>query len=65
TGEYVIVHRSSIKCTYNDTVEIVMNGQGKEVSIEFRVTQKSTKQCDLPSQRLSVDAVSKTHNNFT
>ncbi|CAM4813412.1 unnamed protein product [Rotaria magnacalcarata] len=26
-----------------------MNGQGKEVSIEFRVTQKSTKQCDLPS----------------
>ncbi|CAF4799180.1 unnamed protein product, partial [Rotaria magnacalcarata] len=28
-------------------------------------TQKSTKQCDLPSQRLSVDAVSKTHNNFT
>ncbi|CAF1624619.1 unnamed protein product [Rotaria magnacalcarata] len=85
TGEYVIVHRSSIKRTYDDTVEIVMNGQGKEVSIEFRgthdecrrvwekknkisnldVTQKSTKQCDLPSQRLSVDVVSKTHNNFT
>ncbi|CAF5093936.1 unnamed protein product, partial [Rotaria magnacalcarata] len=38
TGEYVIVHRSSIKRTYDDTVEIVMNGQGKEVSIEFRGT---------------------------
>ncbi|CAF2053399.1 unnamed protein product [Rotaria magnacalcarata] len=69
TGEYVIVHRSSIKRTYDDAAEIVMNGthdecrrvwEKKNKISNLDVTQKSTKQCDLPSQRLSVDAVSKT-----
>ena len=36
TGEYLVVQRSSIKRTYDDTTEIIMNGRRTEVSIEFR-----------------------------
>ena len=36
TGEYLVVQRSSIKRTYDDTAEIIMNGRRTEVSIEFR-----------------------------
>ena len=36
TGEFIIVHRSSVKRLYDDTAEIMMNGQRTEAKIEHR-----------------------------
>lgn len=36
TGEYIIVHRSSVKRTYDDTAEIIMYGRRTEATIEYR-----------------------------
>lgn len=36
TGEYVIVQRSSIKRTYDDTAEIMVHNRRIEAKIEFR-----------------------------
>ncbi len=43
TGEYVIVHRSSIKRIYDDTAEIMAHGRRTEVKIEFRGWLKLSK----------------------
>ncbi|CAF1324659.1 unnamed protein product [Rotaria sordida] len=42
TGECVIVHRSSLKRTYDDTAEIIMHGRRTEVKIEFRVSNEES-----------------------
>lgn len=43
TGEYVIVHRSSMKRIYDDTVEITVHGRRTEAKIEFRGWLKLSK----------------------
>ena len=36
TGQFIIVHRSSMRRIYDDTAEIVVQGRRTEVKIEFR-----------------------------
>jgi hypothetical protein len=43
TGEYVIVHRSSMKRIYDNTAEIMVRGRRTEAKIEFRGWLKLSK----------------------
>ncbi|CAF4049921.1 unnamed protein product [Rotaria magnacalcarata] len=68
TGEYVIVHRSSIKRTYDDAAEIVMNGTHDECR---RVWEKKNKISNLDDDsddkedgETPVEILTTSFNNF-